>query len=162
MKKECFKCEKIKSLSDFYSHKQMKDGHLNKCKQCAKDDEKNRRNSPSSREKILAYDRARSNNPDRAQARLYYSKTENGKLAGTKAKKKWIANNKLKRLANQVVNNAIQRGQLAKSYVCEQCNKTASRIHGHHDDYAFPLVVRWLCPKCHTKWHKENGEGKNA
>lgn len=40
IEKKCFKCFKILPLSDFYKHKSMGDGHLNKCKTCTKVDTK--------------------------------------------------------------------------------------------------------------------------
>lgn len=40
--KVCFKCDKDKPLTEYYKHKQMGDGHLNKCKDCTKKDTKER------------------------------------------------------------------------------------------------------------------------
>ena len=45
--KYCFKCNKKKSIDDFYKHKTMADGHINKCKDCAKNDRKKRENKLS-------------------------------------------------------------------------------------------------------------------
>lgn len=38
MNKKCFKCNLVKDLAGFYKHPQMKDGHLNKCIECTKND----------------------------------------------------------------------------------------------------------------------------
>lgn len=42
--KICFRCKVEQPISDFYQHKQMGDGHLNKCKSCTKADSLKRLN----------------------------------------------------------------------------------------------------------------------
>lgn len=59
MDKVCFKCGHRKLLSEFYKHKQTRDGHLNKCKQCSKVDAKKHRED--NLEIIKEYDRNRPN-----------------------------------------------------------------------------------------------------
>ena len=63
--------------------------------------------------------------------------------------------------AQQQVRTAVKKKQLFKPECCEECNKPGPTV-GHHDDYDFPLKVRWLCFSCHGQWHMENGEAANA
>jgi hypothetical protein len=155
--KICFKCGTEKKLSFFYKHKGMADGRLNKCKECTKKD--SRDNREKNIDYYLEYDRGRSNHPLRVKARRAYAQTEQGKKAYAKSAKKWVERNHIKRSAHIILGNSLRRGDIKKSSNCEDCGISHKRIQGHHDNYTKPLDVRWLCPKCHIKWHKENGEG---
>ena len=137
--KECFKCNVKKPLSEFYKHPQMGDGHLNKCKSCNKADViANRLNKL---DYYRAFDKARGSRQTNKYRQEYREKYPNKYKAVT------------------MVNNAIRRKKLFKQ-PCEECNREDT--HAHHDDYAKPLTVRWLCPPHHFEWHKENGEGLNG
>ena len=48
---------------------------------------------------------------------------------------------------------AISIGLLTAPKRCEDSRCKHNRITGHHEDYAYPLMVIWLCPKCHYKRH---------
>ena len=159
IQKKCFKCLHVKPLSEFYKHSQMADGHLNKCKECNKHDVRLNRSDKISY--YRAYDRVRANMPDRVNARKIYSKTDAAKISYIKGRKKWVENNAIKYAASVIVNNAVRDGKLEKKHLCEICGCSGT-IHGHHDNYAKALDVRWLCQTCHCEWHKINGEGANA
>ena len=158
--KTCFKCKIEKPLTEYYKHGQMKDGRLNKCKDCTKKDVSIRYSKNP--EKLKSYELSRASLPHRIAARKAYSLTIKGRERGGAAKSKWAENNRIKRGANQIVGNAVRDGKLSKPTTCESCHSAPKRLHGHHDDYAHPLSVRWLCPGCHNKWHKENGQGLNG
>ena len=93
--------------------------------------------------------------PEKASA---WNKENLGKLREYRAK--WFKSNPIKVAAHSQVRKAILDGKLQKPYRCEMCNQSHKKLHGHHDDYAYPLSVRWLCRKCHNAWHHINGKGE--
>lgn len=150
---ECQKCGSDKEGDQFYRYDKT-------CKECRK--RLVRENRDKNAEYYREYDKTRYRSDPRVKARLAkYAKTEKGKEAANKARLKWYSKNPVKRLAANIVNNAVRDGKIVKPTACSKCGKSG-RIHGHHDDYAFPLVVRWLCSMCHVDWHAQNGEGKNS
>jgi hypothetical protein len=54
--------------------------------------------------------------------------------------------------AHRMVRNAIRRGELSKE-PCFICS-TRLKVEAHHQDYAKPLDVIWLCKGCHLETHR--------
>lgn len=139
----------------------MADGFINKCKDCAKEDA--RRNREDRLDYYRAYDKQRFKEDPRVLARnKRYAASASGRAAANRASAEWDSRNRIKKGASTIVGNAVRDGRLAKPDVCEVCEANPSRLHGHHDDYAYPLTVRWLCSTCHVLWHKEHGPGLNG
>lgn len=146
--KKCFKCKRTLSLDAYYVHKQMKDGHLNKCIDCTRRDAKEYRNENI--ERIREYDRQRGYTEKRLKVNRERSRKvrSEGRLYNTR----WMERNPGKRAAHVILNNAIRDGRIKRD-VCEECG--AKKVEGHHEDYTKPLEVRWLCRKCHAKLHRK-------
>ena len=135
--KECFKCKTIKPLEEFYKNFRMADGHVNKCKECNKNDVTANRNKNI--EKIRAYDRARGKISERIKA-------------NTETSRAWREEDKRRSRAHSAVSRAIRSGELVRQPCC-RCGKEKSIAH--HEDYDKPLEVMWLCQPCHKQRHKE-------
>jgi hypothetical protein len=52
-------------------------------------------------------------------------------------------------VARQTLKNAILLGKVRRCSRCEGCGEKAF-TEGHHDDYAKPFYVTWLCRACHA------------
>jgi hypothetical protein len=139
-RKKCFKCKRIKSIDDFYVHKQMGDGHLGKCKTCTKRDVATRYLDPLFRPRILAYERARFRDPERkAKVRVYAERMRRRNRGKANARRKFTY--------------AIRTGRITRK-LCEVCG--SEKAQGHHTDYRKPLVVRWLCFRHHREAHGQH------
>lgn len=132
--KQCFKCKIMKPIAEFYKHKTMKDGYLNKCKDCAKRDIRIfRRDNDHVRE----YDRKRAKTEKRKTFTKFYNE-------------QWRLLNPDSWKAHWTVHNAINRGELIKQ-PCKICGEL--KVHAHHKDYSKPLDVEWFCARHHSKYH---------
>ena len=141
IEKKCFKCGEVKPLSAFYKHAKMSDGHVNKCKECNKIDVS--KNRAKNIEHYREYDRRRGSRQNADYFREYRKTYPN------------------KYKAQTMVSNALRDGRMKKETNCSQCNSDF-HVHAHHDDYSFPLTIRWLCAACHSQWHRDNGESPNG
>jgi ribosomal protein S27AE len=181
--KKCTSCRREFPLSGFHLRKEAPDGRRAKCKACQNKLRNKWRNSEKGQAAVSRYNKsekgiatvarleaseqrkkskkeyAELNKEKAREANRKHSRNNREKL--NKKAKEWAINNQKKVRAYNKVEWAKFKGRLVGPNLCEKCN-TPSRLSAHHDDYDHPLIVRWLCPKCHKRWHMENGEGKNA
>ena len=134
--KTCFKCGCTKPLDLFYKHIRMKDGRLNKCIDCTKQDVHEHRHGKG-RESVLAYDKLR------------YQQNETRKSNVRASVQKARAKNPERMQARNKVEYAVKHGLLQK----QPCFICGAEAEAHHPDYSRPLDVVWLCSSHHKQAH---------
>lgn len=149
--KKCFKCGEERPLSDFYKHCMMADGHLSKCKECTKRDAAERierkKHDPDWRDK------------ERARCR---EKQRRMRLAGkeprpsAEVRRRYQEKNRHKTRARQITRRAIKAGRIPVPETCQACREKQDRIECHHLDYDQPMVVLFLCTRCHGLVHRKS------
>lgn len=135
--RKCCVCKEVKSEEDFYLSTRY--GRQAQCKACHR--QTNRKHKQENSELYKHY------------SREHYRKNKQQYKVRDRRYSKNKAN------AVSAVFYAIKKGKLTRK-PCEVCG--AEKADAHHDDYAKPLEVRWLCRSHHVQWHVKHGEALNA
>lgn len=134
--KPCTKCGMSKPLDDFYKHPKATDGRASKCKSCAKRDV--RINYRANKAHYQEYERARASTPKRKALAMAIRKRD-----------------PLRYKARTAVANAVRDRRLVVQ-PCEVCG--SAEVQAHHEDYAKPLDVMWLCFEHHRARHGQEAK----
>ncbi len=136
--KKCFKCKKEKPLSEFYVHKRMKDGYLNKCKECNKIDVKENYQKNVTNPEFVEKERKRCRDK---HLRLYSRALKH--YHKYTIKQKWVDKYPEKRIAQ------IKSQRMGK-------DKPVGSEEKHHWSYLKDhwQDVIWLTKKHHMKSHR--------
>jgi len=143
--KKCRLCNVYKDPSEYYPNE-------SRCKSCAC--AMVRANRLKNRDYYIAFDRGRNMKPHRVAARRAYIQTDSGKASRSRASIKYRENYPNAYKSKVTCGNAIRDKRLLKIANCETCGDPSKEAH--HDDYNYPLQVRWLCIPCHKEWHRHN------
>jgi len=128
--KRCSHCKKIKSVLEFYKHKNIKDGFQKQCKDCQS-----------------RYPKTENGKQAIRKAQKKHWKTPKGKVT----RKRYKENHPHHVKARRKVDYAVEKGILPRpdSFGCSFCHKQATEYH-HNLGYEFEhwLDVIPVCHKC--------------
>jgi hypothetical protein len=160
--KQCNKCKKNKSDSEFYYSKVTKIGLTARCKECMREAQRSEssKRAKAKYRKTEKYKNAQKKYRLSVKGQLNYRKclkkwqqSEKGKESGRKwnkiRKKKFPE--KVKCVSD--LNHAIRDKKITKRNVCEICLNSPTECH--HEDYSKALEIIELCVHCHHVLHQQ-------
>lgn len=158
--KKCFKCLRDKDLSEFYKQSSMKDGHLNKCKVCTREDNKTS-NGSQKRTCIQCSKPFRTTLTEVKRGRGVFCSWSCYKLGASKRLKHGSESPNWK--GNKVSVGALHdwvRLHLGTPKICEACKKEVENpkaIHWANKSQEYKRELDdWmrLCTKCHARYDR--------
>jgi hypothetical protein len=178
--KQCTRCDQVFDLSNFYplNNKNPKGSKTDPiCKDCRK--LVNKENYAKHKHKYIIPRKAQSLER-KEYLRDYYAKnTEKVRQRCTEYNnknrervsqwtKQWRIDNAVEWEAIKELNRAIRHKKVFRPETCECCDLhlpqgeyRKARIEAHHQDYAKPLLVLWLCRSCHRRYHEKDAVAVN-
>lgn len=162
--KQCIRCKQTKELSAFHKHKGMKDGHLNKCAICVKDDVADwRLKNPDARKKEHARRREKEGFPTIEEHRKKLKENSLGrKYAALKYTNKRRTQTELKNeFDGFVFQEAFRLRELRKEitgidwHIDHIVPLNHKQACGLHNAYNFQVVpASWNVKKRHSNMNK--------
>lgn len=153
--KTCRVCAQDKPRGEFYPRADGHgDGLYGTCRQC----ERKRREAKIAaldelgRESLLA--------AQRGYTRVYRSKTPRQDRHPYDAERQRLLARVVTRTpqgqARKKLQHAVERGEIQRPTICQECGRSGVLIQAHHADYSKPFEVDWLCSKCHGLVHRKD------
>ena len=172
--KECSTCETMKPVADFYRDRSGSGGYRSKCKACTLATVKRYCTTEAGREKRRLW---AASTKGRAKQRRFYRSERSRKWREAwrqteDGRKSILASSRIARQRRPAAKNAhntlfraLRNGSIKRPDSCSRCECSPRKgvdgrilIHAHHNDYAKPLDVVWLCSQCHANLHRERGD----
>lgn len=147
--KICCRCKAEKPVTQFSKDRRKPNGIAYACRECERKRQRDYLQNAGVLRRMALHARSRywdSPETDRAR-RSKYRQEHTEPLA--------FERNPFKERARRELRTAVRMGQVIKPTLCQDCG-AGGIIHGHHEDYARPLDVDWLCPKCHGLRHQKH------
>lgn len=144
-------------MADNYSKEKRREyNHTYYMKHRDKEIERAKKYQKENRERMTAISKERRHRSieeqekNRERARAWY---RNNKKRFIDYRDGYKKDNPDKVFATKEINKAIDRGDITRQ-PCEICGD--HKTDAHHDDYNYPMQVRWLCRRHHREWHLHN------